>query len=85
MRTTMFGDTVIDSTKDDLGLVEDLQEAGDEIYAVIRESEDTPGMYDFEVLQNEDGEMVVSSDPIFDSRDAVRRYLSGWVSDIQSA
>lgn len=84
MRTTVFGDTVIESDKDDMGLVEALQDAGDNVYAVIREPDEETGKYDFEVMKNESGETVVSSDPIFDTQDAARTYLRGWIRDIQT-
>ena len=83
MRKTMFGDTVIESAEDDMGLIEALQDAGDDIYAVVRANEDGSGKYDFEIMNNEDGEVIISSDPIFDSQDAAKAYLRGWVSDIQ--
>jgi len=83
MRKTMFGDQIIESTDDDLGSVEAFQEAGGEIYAVIREDEEGSGMYDFEVMENESGEVVVSSDPIFKTQEEARDYLRQYVSDIQ--
>ncbi len=83
MRTTMFGDTVIESENDDLGLVEALQEAGDDVCAVIRAAEEESGKFDFEIMNNDDGEVIVSSEPIFDSQDDAKKYLRGWVKDIQ--
>ena len=84
MRTTMFGDKVIESVDDDLGLVEALQEEGPEnVYAVVRADEEGSGLFDFEVMRNDDGEAIVSSDPIFESQQAARDYLRGWVSDVQ--
>ena len=83
MRKTMFGDTVIESTDDDLGLVEAFQMADDAIYAVIRADEEGTGKFNFEVMENESGVTVVSSDPIFGSVLDARAYLRGWVKDIQ--
>lgn len=79
----MFGDKVIESVDDDLGLVEALQETDGEVYAIIRADEDKSGKFYFDVLMNDDGQEIVTSDPIFDSQDAARAYLKGWVSDIQ--
>lgn len=82
MRKTMFGDTVIDSKDDDLG--EALVDAGEEIHAVIREDEDEPGKFYFEIMNNDDGEPVASSDPIFQDEQEARDYLNGFISDIQT-
>lgn len=83
MRRTMFGDTIIEDTNDDLGSVEALWDAGDEIYAVIRLDDEGSGMYGFEVIRNDDGEGIVSSEPIFTTSQDAAGYLHGWVSDIQ--
>ena len=83
MRTTVFGDMIVESIDDDLGSIEVLQDAGDEIYAVISLDEEGSGMYGFEVLENMTGEGVVSSDPIFETSQDAAGYLSGWVTDIQ--
>lgn len=83
MRITAFGDAIVESTKDDMGLVEALQEAGDEIYAVVRADEERSDKFTFEILRNDNGEILVSSDPIFNSHQDARAYLRGWVSDIQ--
>lgn len=80
MRRTAFGDPVIESTEDDLGLLDDLQDAGEDIYATV--SEDA-GKFYFEVMHNDDGEGIVSSDPIFDTKEAARDYLQPLVSDVQ--
>lgn len=82
MRTSMFGDTIIESAEDDLGGVEALQEAGSAIYAIVRLDGES-GLYDFEVMRNDDGEGVVSSDPIFETSQDAAGYLDGWVDDIQ--
>lgn len=83
MRKTMFGDVIIESADDDLGEVDALQDAGDEIYAAVRPCEEGSGKFSFEVMHNEDGEVIVSSEPIFDSPRAIRAYLQGYVSEIQ--
>lgn len=83
MRKTMFGDTIIESSEDDLGSVEAFQDAGDEIYAVIRLDEEGSGMYGFEVMRNDDGEGIVSSEPIFATSREAASYLNEWVIDIQ--
>lgn len=83
MRTTTFGGTIIESVDDDLGLVDAMMTyVADEVYATVRLDPDSY-KYDFEVMENVDGEILASSDPIFDSRDAVRRYLTSHVSEIQ--
>ncbi len=73
MRRTMFGDPVIEETTDDLFLLEELQEAGDKIYAVVREEE--PGKFAFEIQHNESGESIVTSDSIFLTVQTAREYL----------
>ena len=83
MRKTMFGDQIIESVDDDLGLVEAFQNVGSEIYAVIRADEESTGKFDFEIMENASGETVVSSDPIFGSVLDARAYLRGWVEDVQ--
>ncbi len=83
MRKTMFNDTIIESVDDDLGLVDAFQDAGDEIYAVIQRDTEDPSKFYFEVMENESGEAVASSDPIFGSVLDTRAYLRGWVKDIQ--
>jgi hypothetical protein len=82
MRISMFGDVIIESAEDDLGSVETLQDAGTSIYAIVR-LDDTSGLYDFEVMRNDDGRGVVSSDPIFETSQDAAAYLDGWVEDIQ--
>ncbi|MEE8372805.1 MAG: hypothetical protein V3R87_03605 [Dehalococcoidia bacterium] len=84
MRQTAFGDVIIESETDDLGSVEALRDAGDEIYAVIRPCEEGSGKFSFEVLHNADGEEIVSSEAIFDSPRAIRAYLQGYVSEVQT-
>lgn len=81
----MFGDTIIENTEDDLGNIEAFQDASGEIYAVIRLDEEGSGMYEFEVMRNDDGEGIVSSDPIFATAQDAVGYLSGWVEEIQFA
>lgn len=84
MRETMFSDTIIESVEDDLGSIEAFQDAGsDEIYAIVRLDEEGSGMYEFEVIRNDDGETIVSSDPIFATPNDAANYLHGWVVDIQ--
>lgn len=84
MRETMFGDTIIETIKDDLGLVESLQLAEDEVYAVIRLDEtEGSGLYYFEVMHNEDGDTIASSEPIFATVQDAKDYLKGFVTDIQ--
>lgn len=85
MRKTIFGNTIIENITDDLGLVEEFQEAGDDIYAIVRLDEEEPsGKCYFEIMHNEDGEMITSSEPIFDDWDDARQYLKGYgVNDIQ--
>lgn len=83
MRTTIFGDMVIEDVKDDMGEVEVLQLAEDEVYAIIRLDDEESGMYFFEVMQNEDGEQLVSSEPIFATIQDAKDYLKGFVTDIQ--
>ena len=82
MRTTTFGDTIIESTEDDLSEVVELGLMGDEVHAVIRLDEEGSGKYDFEVVRNDDGESVVSSDPIFATRQDAATYLDGWVEEV---
>ena len=79
MRHTMFGDVVIESTEDDLGVHID----NDGAYAMISAGDD--GIFFFEIQGNEEGEERGQSDGIFDSVDDARKYLSGWFaySDIQ--
>lgn len=83
MRTTAFGDVIVESTKDDMGLVEALQEAGDNIHAVVRLDEEGSGKFYFDILRSETAEDIVSSDPIFDSHQDACDYLRGYVSHIQ--
>ena len=84
MRQTMFGDTVIENAKDDLGEAIVDHEAGT-IHAVIREDE--PGKFSFEIMENENGEGVASSDAFFGDINTARTYLRGWLpsADIQVA
>lgn len=90
MRKTAFGDTVIESADDDLGEAIMDHEAGT-IYAPIRKDDmgdggpETKGKFFFEIMENESGEEVASSDPIFDDAQAARKYLTGWLpnADIQ--
>jgi hypothetical protein len=77
----MFGDPVIESADDDLGLVEELQDAGEDIFATIRQGEE--GKFGFEVCQNETGESVVSSDDVFEDANSARRYLTPFVKEIE--
>ena len=79
----MFGDQIVESSEDDLGSCMALQDAGDEIYAVIRLDEEGSGMYEFAVMHNGDGEGIVSSEPIFATSQDAAGYLNGWVTDIQ--
>ncbi len=81
----MFADMIVESTEDDLGSIENLMDAGDEIYAVVRLDEEGSGKYEFEVMYNEDSEVIVSSDPIFDTVHDAANYLKGWVEEIQFA
>ncbi len=83
MRKTIFGDTVIEDVKDDIGEVEALQLAEDEVYAVIGLDEDESGMYFFEVMQNKNGNQIVCSEPIFATIQDAKDYLKGFVTDIQ--
>ncbi len=84
MRTSVFGDFIVENVNDDLGLVEPLQDAGDDIYAVIRKDVDEgTGKYDFEIMNNANGEPLVASDPIFDSIADAREFLRYFVHDIQ--
>ncbi|MEE8372502.1 MAG: hypothetical protein V3R87_02035 [Dehalococcoidia bacterium] len=84
MRTSMFGDPIIESASDDLGLVERLQEAGDEIYAVVTLDRYESGKFYFEIMNNSDGEGIVSSEPIFETFMDAADYLRGFVTDIQA-
>lgn len=77
MRITAFGDAIVESTKDDMGLVEALQETGDEIYAVVRADEEGSDKFTFEILRNDNGEVLISSDPIFNGHQDARAYLRG--------
>lgn len=82
MRTNFFGDSIIESESDDLGDI--LLEAGDEVYAVVRSNEgEESGKFDFEIMLNESGEIVASSDPIFDNQEAAGDYLRRWITDVQ--
>ena len=78
MRKTAFGDPIIESKDDDLGLVEALQEAGDEIYAIVRKDEEGSDKFYFEILTNAEGTELVSSEPIFDDEDDVRLPGTAW-------
>jgi hypothetical protein len=79
----MFGDTIIEDAGEDMGVVEAFMNAGSEVYAVIRLDEEGSGMYEFEVMRNDDGEGIISSDPIFATSQDAAGYLNGWVTDIQ--
>lgn len=82
MRKSLFGDWIVESKDDDLG--DALMDAGTEIYAELMEdTASNPGMWAFEVRNNEDGECVVMSDPIFASRQDARAYVRQWVKDVQ--
>lgn len=85
MRTTLFGEPIVESVDDDMGLIESLQEAGTDIHAIIYKEDDSDkgDKFYFEVRGNEDGEVIVASDPIFNTFDMARAYLGGWVSNIQ--
>lgn len=83
MRTTAFGDPIIESITDDLGLVERLQDAGEDIYASIQHDRYESGKWYFEISRNADGESIVSSEPIFENPIDARKYLRGFVKDIQ--
>ena len=85
MRRTQFGDWIIESTDDDLDTIEAFQEEDGDVYALIYKEGDTSGMFFFDVLRNDDGELVASSDSIFDSQDAAETYLKNWLTDIQPA
>lgn len=80
MRRTMGFEQVVDSIEDDLANVSGFLDNMDDCYAVILKDD---ARYYFDLLTNEDGEPIVSSDPIFETEQAVRDYLKGWVSDIQ--
>jgi hypothetical protein len=82
MRRSAFNDPIIENDADDLGLVEEFQEAGTEIYALVFEAGEN-GKHSFEIFQNEDGEQIVISEDCFDDFDHVKRYLDGWVNDVQ--
>ena len=80
MKQTRFGDTIIESTDDDLSAFVDLEGA----YAIVKEDSDT-GKFMFEILDNEDGENRATSEPIFKDAEAVDDYLFKWLqpSEIQ--
>jgi len=82
MRHTSFGDPVVDSVEDDIGLLDVLQEADGQVYAIVEEDPAT-GKFAFDIVNNGDGESLVTSDPIFDDKKAVEVYLDGFVEDIQ--
>ena len=82
MRTSYFGDIVIESVEDDLAMIEALQEAGGDIHAVIYADPDGLGKYDFEIKLNGTGEQIVVSDAIFNSAMEARNYLRYFVHDI---
>lgn len=82
MRTTAFGDTVIESLDDDLGLVEALQES-EGCYALVRADEEGSSHFYFEIMDNESGEPIVTSESIFVDFAAAKGYLKGYVSDVQ--
>jgi len=85
VRTTTFGGTVIERLEDDLGAVEVLEEAGKKnVYAVVRKDEyGSDNLFYFEVMRNDDGEVLVSSDPVFRDKSTIRRYLHDFVSEVQ--
>ncbi len=78
MRRTTFGDFIVESETDDMGNAIMDHEIGD-IYAVVQEDEEVAGKFSFEVLENQNGNQVVSSEAIFASADDALKYLSGWL------
>lgn len=82
MRYSAFGDPYVDSLDDDIGTLETLQDASEDIYAVIFEE---GGEWSFEVYDNGSeipGSMVVASDPIFETANHVVDFLIDYVTDI---
>lgn len=80
MRKNMFGDAIIDSKEDDLGIHIDTDGA----YVIVNEPNED-GMHYFEIMDNIDGEPRGHSDSIFESFEDAKEYLSSWFSgtDIQ--
>ena len=81
MRTTAFGDVVIESAEDDLGeAFMRLDVDPEDCFGEITEVD--PGKFAIEVRTNEDGDEVASSDEFFTSVDDARKYLRGWLTSI---
>lgn len=89
MRYTTFGDPILESIDDDLSVV--LRDYdSDEIYARVMvdevlHSDGTP-RWCFDVMTNEDGDSVATSESIFTSEKTCRDYLRTWLAakDIQT-
>ena len=73
----MFGDYIVESDKDDLGEAL-LEVESDDLYASIEPGED--GGFHFNILNNGDGQSVAMSDEFFETADAARKYLNGWLA-----
>jgi len=77
MRRSMFGDFIIESDQDDLG--EALLEVDpDDLYASIEPGEE--GGFCFNIRNNDDDQSVAMSDEFFETTDAARKYLAGWLA-----
>lgn len=82
MRQTMFGDAIVETLADDIGIYMSDHEIDDEDYHAVLEYEEGEGFW-FDIRRNDDGETVISCDPgVFKSEDEMRRYLAGNVSDV---
>jgi hypothetical protein len=78
----MFGDVIVETFADDIGIYMSDNEIDDEDYHAVLEFMEGEGFW-FEIRRNDDGETVISSDPgLFASEDEMRRYLAGNISDV---
>lgn len=84
MRVSGFGNYIVEDTKDDLAdAFYNAETDANECYASISDGAD--GGFVVEIMNNEDGEVVASTDDgLFTDLEAAKTWARSWVSDVQT-
>lgn len=83
MRINFFGEQIVDNINDDLfTFLSDKGLFSSEVYAMVLQGEESD-TYSFEIMSNEEGEVIISSTDIFTSVQQACTFVKPHVSQVE--